>query len=114
MAVNASSSGPALTGVVSCADDSLSMCDESRQCEVGLPSTMHSSIVGMCHPLLDLVANIDDFEAYGLEPATQRLAKGGRRGWGEFCGIFEGLTCQPGTPKGQGIFVARGNHYSRG
>ncbi|KAF4660576.1 hypothetical protein FOL46_006086 [Perkinsus olseni] len=87
MAIVASSSSPAVVVADgSCDHDysssaTLSTFDESedassaRQHLDGL-SNEFASIVGLCHPLLDLVATIDDFETYGLEPATQRLAKG--------------------------------------
>ncbi|KAF4757201.1 hypothetical protein FOZ63_017570, partial [Perkinsus olseni] len=88
MAIVASSSSPAVVVADgSCDHDysssaTMSTFDESEDASSarhhldGLSNEL-ASIVGLCHPLLDLVATIDDFETYGLEPATQRLAKGG-------------------------------------
>lgn len=96
MATSASPSAVAVDAVASCDDSSsisatLSTYDDSevasllssasrQHLEGIITNDMPASIVGLCHPLLDLVATIDDFEAYGLEPSTQRLAKGGELG----------------------------------
>ncbi|KAF4663385.1 hypothetical protein FOL47_005774 [Perkinsus chesapeaki] len=97
MAIIASTSSPV---VVKDDDDiassTLSTCDDERvsvaQHRLEALSNEYASIVGMCHPLLDLVATIDDFNTYGLEPATQRLTTGG---------ILERLSCQ----LGESVFV---------